>query len=551
MDMKDFLAILRSFMTGSRETADRICRNEFEFLGVSIKFGKYIDWTYGVNRDRKLPWELSRFQFLPSLCRAYELHHNDQYALHSKELIRDWIIKNPLEKGVNWTVTMEVAIRSCNIALAFFFLHESHPWHDQHFKKLVLESLANHGKFIESHLEYGRGFNTNHLIADFTGLFWIATLFPDFPDAKRWKNIAIQGLEQEMKHQVYRDGVDYEASISYHRLVTEFFGMSALLGKYSDVKFSNTFLQRLEKMFEFAWYYTKPNGLAPQIGDNDDGRFFIFEDFYTWEPRDHKHLFWLAERLFSPNKKFIQKHSRAFQQGNVYIMQKDDFYCLVDCGSNGQNGNGGHAHNDTLSFELSVSGEDFMIDPGTYVYTADRGERRRFRGTRMHNTVMIDEKEMNRFRFLRLFGIKNDAIPHVNKWQSTETHDFLDAQHSGYERLSPPVTHRRTFLFDKNNMSLEITDYFLGKGTHTFEWNFHFSPGVTVAFNSNIMMAEKNGEKINMEIPHALVKSAQIIDGEVSPRYGVKEKALVLKISKEISLHPNHENPFRFSILSA
>lgn len=539
--MNELINILRSHMTGSRETADRICNNEFELLGCSIKFGKHVDWTYGAGRDVKLPWELSRFQFLPTLCRAYEIHNDQKYALHAKELIRDWILKNPAGRSINWQIAMEAAIRACNFALAWFFLRESQLWRDEHFQQIFLKSLAEHGKFIETHLEYNRGFNTNHLIADFTGLFWLGTLFQDLPDAKRWQNISRQGLEDEMKNQVYEDGVDYEASISYHRLVAEFFGYSALLGKFNGVEFSPAFLARLEKMFEFAWHYTKPNGLAPQIGDNDDGRLFIFEDFYSWDRRDHRHLFWLANALFLENKKFVQ----SWGAGGIYIMRKDDFYCIVDCGQNGQNGNAGHAHNDTLSFELAFGGEDFIIDPGAFVYTGDRKARKRFRGTRMHNTVMIDEEEMNRFRLFRLFSMKNDAIPTVNKWESMETHDFLDAEHNGYERLRNPVIHRRTFKFDKKNRSLEIKDFFIGKGTHTLQWNFHFAPDIMVRqAHHDRMITEKNGKKMEMRLPKELTPYAVIRNDFVSPSYGIKEKATVLTFKKTFLLP--HDTSFTF-----
>ncbi|MBI2453708.1 heparinase II/III family protein [Candidatus Peregrinibacteria bacterium] len=113
-------------------------------------------------------------------------------------------------------------------------------------------------------------------------------------------------------------------------------------------------------MFEFARHYTKPNGRAPQIGDGDDGRLFIFEDFYGWDPRDHRHLFLLGRELFPLNKKFDQNSpagrfeaaSRAFPQAGIFILRSKNLYAIVDAGQNGQNGNGGHAHNDTLSFEL-------------------------------------------------------------------------------------------------------------------------------------------------------------------------------------------------------
>ena len=47
-----------------------------------------------------------------------------------------------------------------------------------------------------------------------------------------------------------------------------------------------------------------------------------------------------------------------------------DVSCIAraSCLAVGQDGNGGHAHNDQLSIELNVDGEDWIADPGTYLY---------------------------------------------------------------------------------------------------------------------------------------------------------------------------------------
>ncbi len=54
--------------------------------------------------------------------------------------------------------------------------------------------------------------------------------------------------------------------------------------------------------------------------------------------------------------------------------------------------NGGHAHSDALALTLSVSGRPLLIDPGTATYTMDAELRDRFRGTSMHNTVMLGRR---------------------------------------------------------------------------------------------------------------------------------------------------------------
>lgn len=549
--------LLRGWMQGSKASADKISRHEFDILGQKLHLGANIDWelknSEAAKADIKYAWELSRFQFLPTLIRAYETYSDEKYAFEAKNLINDWITKNPLGKGVNWKCPMEAAIRSCNFAMAQRFFRDSKHWTDEKWNEKFLISIIEHGKFVYTNLEYRWNANTNHLLADLTGLLLLGILFPRIKDARKWKARAVGELEKEIQKQVYEDGVDFEASIPYHGLVCEMLGLCVLFGKENGVEFSQNFMEKLNGMFEFVYYYTKPNGLSPQIGDGDDGRFFIFEDFFNREPRDQRHLLKLARKLFPLNNLFIQSGnkptSRGFNVSRVYIMRKDDFYCIVDCGNTGQNGNGGHSHNDLLSFELSVGGEDFIVDPGTYTYTGKIEERKRFRGTAMHNTVMVDSQEINRFKSYTPFSIHEDAIPQLNRWVSNENHDALDAYHTGYGRLKDPILHQRFFMFDKKYSLLKVSDIFTGGGEHNLTWNFHFAPDVSLALLGNKLCASKNGKKIDMIIPEELKKYAKICNSEVSPRYGVKEKSKVLTINLE-DFRPD-ENTFHFTILPA
>ena len=46
-------------------------------------------------------------------------------------------------------------------------------------------------------------------------------MFPEFEDAARWQSTGVNRLWRELAHQINPDGMSYEASIPYHRLVTE------------------------------------------------------------------------------------------------------------------------------------------------------------------------------------------------------------------------------------------------------------------------------------------------------------------------------------------
>jgi hypothetical protein len=53
-------------------------------------------------------------------------------------------------------------------------------------------------------------------------------------------------------------------------------------------------------------------------------------------------------------------------------MRHDDLYMLIDCVPADQKSPSGHKHNSRLSFELFAGDKSFIIDPGSYLYTADK-----------------------------------------------------------------------------------------------------------------------------------------------------------------------------------
>lgn len=89
----------------------------------------------------------------------------------------------------------------------------------------------------------------------------------------------------------------------------------------------------------------------------------------------------------------------------IYIFKTDKFYFLIYTGQNGQNGLGGHSHNDRLSFELFIKDKDIVRDPGTYLYTALPEKRNMFRSVFAHSTIIVENREQN--RFLSLFSMEN------------------------------------------------------------------------------------------------------------------------------------------------
>ncbi len=586
-------------------SADQVCDHIFDLLGSGPTFlGEQIDWhidfktgyrfnsrqyyayirpaAYPGGYDIKVPWELSRCQHFAWLGQAYWFTSDEKYAREFADQVMDWLAQNPPQFGVNWVCTMDVAIRAVNWLWGYYFFKDSTSLTDE-FRLAFFKSLLAHGRHIMNNLEWSEKLTSNHYLSNIVGLVYLGILLPEFKEAGQWRKFGLQELEKEMFKQVYPDGVNFEASVSYHRLVTELFLSAVLLAQRNGYTFSQPFMERLEKMLEFTMYITKPDGTVPLIGDNDNGRLHRLKVWATPEREwlDHRYLLAIGAVLFDrddfaqaageqweeanwlfgeqalifkqtvedKNLPPLDLPSRAFSDAGLYIMRPDDWYLVVCAGPNGQNGNGGHAHNDKLSFELYAYGQSWIVDPGMYLYTANYEVRHQFRSTAFHNTLMVNGEEQNRCDAREPFRMTNDAEVSVIRWETDEMIDNLIGQHKGYTRLPHSVTHQREFLLDAKQKSLTIRDHLLLDSEMPQAALFlHFPPEGIVKKSKDdscLQIRQANSDRLLMiQWKTGSIEQIELCAGEISWGYGhqLPAKYVYLPITAPFSeLHLSFE----------
>ncbi|MSO85874.1 MAG: hypothetical protein EXR04_08030, partial [Rhodospirillales bacterium] len=74
----------------------------------------------------------------------------------------------------------------------------------------------------------------------------------------------------------------------------------------------------------------------------------------------------------------------AYPDFGVWIFRSRRLYLAARCGAIGRDGRGAHAHNDQLAIELAIDGEDWIADPGSYLYTPDPDARNAYRSAAAH-----------------------------------------------------------------------------------------------------------------------------------------------------------------------
>jgi hypothetical protein len=565
--------------------ADRILRHEFDLLGsgcvtlarelpwhTDFKSGRQWPIEYAahlefleINRptDVKVPWELSRCQHFTTLGQAYWLTGDEKYAREFVDEASDWIARNPWAYGVNWVCAMDVALRAVSWIWGFYFLGAADACRSAAFRASFLRALFMHGAFIAGHLERG-DVNGNHYLCDAVGLVFLGTFFRATSQGRSWLQTGKDIVDTEIFKQTSDDGVDFEKSTSYHRLVLEAFLTSHLLLEGHGDRLSPRWLARLERMIEFVEAYTKPDGTVPLIGDADDGRvqklglqgindhryllavgavLFNRGDFKRGSDGFGDEAFWLlgaeaAEAFDAIDAPAAPLESKAFHEGGFYVLRTDRAHVIVDCGEVGMHGRGGHGHSDITSLEIWLAGMNLVSDCGAYLYTASRDWRNRFRSTAFHNVLQVDGEELNRLISPdHLWQLRDDARPLDVAWRWGEGADYFRGSHNGYARLDPPVRVTRKVLLVKDGPDVLVRDSADGSGSHQLVWRFHLDPAVSAAIDHDDVHLRVADREAWLQIVDPLPGSRITVeDGWISPSYGVRMKTEVVVISVRASL---------------
>src|SRR6266436_5936543 len=470
--------------------ADEIRAGRYPFLGYgtvdlgtrpkwNLDFVSGREWPYVRSEcrdcirhdgsDVKVPFELSRLQFLPILGKAHVLTGDESYRVAAKELLTHWIQANPVPLGVNWTIAMEAALRAMSICFLLDLLSPFRP-EEQSWLATVTQSLVQHLLYIEANIEFSHLLTSNHYLSDIVGLYCLS-MFLDGEGMTARRREYRQRIEAEMAKQVYEDGGDYEAATGYQVLVTQLFTTALLLMRTEHPAPATAFIERLRMMFLFLNTVASASGQLPQVGDCDDGRTELLVDdiqqmIHLPVPERNSlrvpNLLGLGQRLFGegagdgddaawygftdstrisyPDPQINPGSAcpmRVLPKSGIGILRHGSAEILFFAIPTGIFGKGSHTHNDKLSFVLRVGGQEVLCDSGTGGYGRDVTTRNRFRSTAAHNTLVIGGTEQNRIdtgpRGLFILG-NEAAVSQIQEGREARG-CFLRASHTGYRSL--------------------------------------------------------------------------------------------------------------------
>ena len=414
-------------------------RGCFVLAGARYDLGHPIDW-YPASVPRLGLFELHYWEWAWALgTHADRRWAEDTFA----RMYRSWKIGTACGRGDAWSPYV-VAVRAWALCDLFDALARGTDLADE-----VLDDLVVHAGFLRHHLELDIG--GNHLLKDLKALVGLGCFLGDDALAT-W---AASAVDRQARVQVLADGGHYERSASYHvQVLSDLADLQALLSA-TGRPVSPTLAGAVVAMRSWLGSMRRPDGRVPSVNDTFAVSPAAIDGLVPIP--DHARLTSLAA------------------SGYVVARPGPRLHLVADVGDPCPPELPGHAHADTLSFELCVDGTPTIVDVGTSTY--DAGPIRSFeRSTASHNTLTLDQQSSTEvwsaFRAARLAHASLEAT-HDDGATST-----IAASHDGYRHLPGHPRHRRTFVVTES--TVEITDEVDGTGVHHIRLAFHLAPGVEV-----------------------------------------------------------------------
>jgi uncharacterized heparinase superfamily protein len=311
----------------------------------------------------------------------YNLHYFDDLNAHDaaarspahQALLIRWIEENPPARGVGWE-PYPVSLRIVNWIKA---AERGLTFDDRCVGSLAVQArwLA---KRMETHLL------GNHLFVNAKALMFAGCWFHG-REAAGWRHTAAALLAQELDEQVLADGGQFERSPMYHALAVEdMLDLLNLWHRFDDVEGTTVWRQNLARrvpaMLDWLLMMTHP-----------DGSLALFNDAAQGVAPAHGELLRYAQALgIGPaNATPLNAPVVHLRESGYLRVTRGPVVALLDIAPIGPDYLPGHAHADTLSFELSHRERRVIVNGGTSCYGTG-AQRQRERATAAHSTVEIN-----------------------------------------------------------------------------------------------------------------------------------------------------------------
>lgn len=480
-------------MTPIRPSPSLIGPEEFSFLGLQGTLGLF-GWD-GLFREK--------------LWRYNQHYFNDLNASESSErhewhlaLLKNWVEQNPPALGVGWE-SYPISLRMVNW-IKWSLAGNALP-------TPCIQSLAIQARFLSKRLEWH--LLGNHLLANAKALVF-AGLFFQGEEATEWLKKGLNIIESELMEQILQDGGHFERSPMYHAIVLEdlldLVNASQLWPESIDFSVVSGWRAAARKMFFWLGTMTHPDC---QISFFNDAAFGIAPPIADLEAyADHLGINYVGQENFGD---YSNEHCniRHLKDSGYIRLTSRDAVAILDVAPIGPDYLPGHAHADTLSFEMSTFNQRVIVNGGTSQYGLGQ-KRLRERQTVSHSTVEVDGRSSS--EVWSGFRVARRAYPFDLELSNNADQVIVSCSHDGYKYLPGKPVHRRTWLLRKN--AIEVRDIIQGSHSKAIA-RFIFHPNISIfGMGQGIWKLRlSQGELITIAVDKGF---SQLEDAFYAPEFG-------------------------------
>lgn len=390
----------------------------FTFLSESAELSAH-DWN---NANLSMLWRynLHYFDFL-----------NQHYPLEpnvAKSLMLEWIAENPMGSKCGWD-PYPTSLRIINWVKWLTKYQET--------DSIIIGSLWTQLRWLSQRPEYH--LLGNHLFINAKAMI-IGSQFFTGQHAEQMYKKGVAIVEQELDEQFLPDGAQFELSPMYHALA-----MEDLLEIYNVLKppgytsLKEQIKVKIQKGLQWLSAMTYNNGEYGHFNDTAQG---------IAPSLDQLKRLALASGIAVD---FNLPTLNYFKHAGYVVYAANDMKLIADVAKVGPDYLPGHAHADTLSFELAFALNRVVVNHGVTCYGTS--EQRQFeRGTSAHSTVTINNE--NSSEVWSGFRVARRAYPFNVSVVEENSSIKIEASHNGYHRLKGSPTHTRSWLISQDAVTV-------------------------------------------------------------------------------------------------
>lgn len=378
----------------ARFPVEELMEDRITILHSTKKMNWEATWDF---EDKSALWNfnLHYFEYLFPLMKAWKDTGEKQYLEKTIEIIIGWIEGNPQGKSPAWA-SYTTALRM--VAWISWYGYMSDAL-EEDIRLKFLSSLHDQFIYLSNHLE--KDILGNHYMENLKSLVLAAIFFKDEDVLEK----ALVNYKAECKEEILPDGMHFELSPMYHKVILEGILRVAIalrcVGRHD--KEIESYIQ---PMLDVAYSFEVGIQRVPMFNDGGNN-----------VAKSLNALLATADRQFGLKPIFKPK----LESSGFFIFENTNnghrWKLIVDAGQPGPKYIPGHAHCDAMSYELYYDGKPVVVNCGTYAYQCD--ERAFFRSTAAHNTVMVEGTEQSQcwgtFRLAkrsstRVLSVADDSI---------------------------------------------------------------------------------------------------------------------------------------------